>query len=123
MIEYTVKVSETETKWYKNGKLHREDGPAIEYNGTKEWYKNGKLHREDGPAIEWTDGSESWYLNCKYHREDGPALIYRSGKKLWFLNGKEYTEEEYQKVLNPVKELTVKEVSELLGYNVKIVKG
>jgi len=31
--------------------LHREDGPAVEwYNGSKEWYKNAKLHREDGPA-------------------------------------------------------------------------
>jgi hypothetical protein len=24
---------------------------------------NGKLHREDGPAIEWTDGHKSWWLN------------------------------------------------------------
>ena len=31
MIEYTVKVYD---------------------NGDKEWYLNGKLHREDGPAIE-----------------------------------------------------------------------
>ena len=22
-------------------------------NGTKRWYKNGKRHREDGPAQEW----------------------------------------------------------------------
>ena len=34
------------------GKLHRVDGPAIEYsNGTKEWYINGKRHRLDDPAI------------------------------------------------------------------------
>ena len=47
MIEYTVKV------WA---------------NGSKFWYLNGKLHREDGPAIEWADGdkfwcSKSWYLS------------------------------------------------------------
>jgi len=46
-------------EWYRNGKLHREDGPAIEYNyGTKYWYRNGKLHREDGPAIEDSDGTK-----------------------------------------------------------------
>ena len=32
MIEYTVKVYPNGDKsWYLNGKLHREDGPAIEY--------------------------------------------------------------------------------------------
>ena len=24
---------------------------------------NGKLHREDGPAIEYADGNKFWYLN------------------------------------------------------------
>ena len=32
-------------------------------NGDKHWGLNGKLHREDGPAIERADGSKSWYLN------------------------------------------------------------
>jgi hypothetical protein len=51
-------------RWYKNGKLHREDGPAVEYaNGTKVWCLNGKLHREDGPAFESADGSKKWFLN------------------------------------------------------------
>jgi len=53
-------------RWYLNGKIHREDGPAIEYaNGTKEWYLNDKRHREDGPAVERADGSKFWYLNGK----------------------------------------------------------
>ena len=52
MIEYTVLVYENRTKeWWLNDKLHREDGPAVEYaDGTKKWYLNGGLHREDGPA-------------------------------------------------------------------------
>ena len=25
-------------------------------NGDKFWYKNGQLHREDGPALEYADG-------------------------------------------------------------------
>jgi NADPH-dependent ferric siderophore reductase len=41
MIEYTVKVHPDRT----------------------EWFLNGKLHREDGPAVEWADGSRSWWLN------------------------------------------------------------
>ena len=32
-------------------------------NGTKEWYLNGKLHREDGPAIEYPSGNKLWWLN------------------------------------------------------------
>ncbi len=59
-----------------------------EINGTKEWYLNDKLHREDGPAIEYVDGSKAWYRNGKLHREDGPAIEYVDGSKLWFLNGK-----------------------------------
>jgi len=53
-------------KEYRNvqGELHREDGPAVEYNdGTKEWWLNGQLHREDGPAIEYYDGIKEWWLN------------------------------------------------------------
>ena len=32
-------------------------------NGDKHWYLNGKLHREDGPAIERSNGDKYWYLN------------------------------------------------------------
>ena len=34
-------------------------------NGNKRWYLNGKLHREDGPAVEGSNGSKTWYLNGK----------------------------------------------------------
>ena len=61
------------TIYLKNGKRHREDGPAIEYaNGNKVWYINDKLHREDGPAVEYANGDKEWYINGKRHREDGP---------------------------------------------------
>ena len=36
-------------------------------NGDKQWYLNDKLHREDGPAIEFANGYKSWYLNDKRH--------------------------------------------------------
>ena len=38
-------------------------------DGAKQWYLNGKLHREDGPAIEYTNGTKHWYLNGKYLTE------------------------------------------------------
>jgi len=51
--------------------LHREDGPASEWNnGTREWYKEGEPHREDGPAIIYEDGSVAWYLNGLYYSKE-----------------------------------------------------
>jgi len=37
----------------------------IDERGIKRWFFNGKLHREDGPAIEYPNGDNSWYLNGK----------------------------------------------------------
>ena len=67
MKTYTVTVDDNRTKrWYINDKLHREDGPAIEFaKGDKFWYSNGQRHREDGPAIEWANGHKEWYINGK----------------------------------------------------------
>jgi hypothetical protein len=110
-------------EWYLNGKLHREDGPAVEsYEGNRFWYLNGDLHREDGPAIEYADGSREWYLHDKLHREDGPAMEYIDGTRWWFLNGVEYMEEEFNKKTAKVKELTVADIEALLGYQIKVVK-
>jgi hypothetical protein len=76
-------------EWYgPEGKLHRDDGPAIERaNGTKEWYCGGKLHRESGPAIERADGSRLWYCEGKFHREDGPAIERANGVREWWYHG------------------------------------
>ena len=39
-------------------------GLLVEYaSGSKFWCLKGKLHREDGPAIEWANGDKEWYLN------------------------------------------------------------
>jgi hypothetical protein len=59
--------------------------------GIKWRLPDGKLHREDGPAIEWYDGTKSWYLNGEMHREDGPAIEPGPGctwtHRQWWLNG------------------------------------
>ena len=96
-IVYEVTVEKGDTYWRLDGKLHRLDGPAVEYaEGTKDWYVNGKRHREDGPAYEDADGSKDWYVNGKRHREDGPAVEYADGDKEWWINGVWYTEEDWQ---------------------------
>lgn len=70
-----------EEKWYKDGELHRDGGPAYISYGlytTLRWYKNGVLHRDDGPAsvlfrknnIKY---KELWYENGEMHRVGGPA--------------------------------------------------
>ena len=83
-----------QTSHYKDYKLHREGGPAIECaNGTKEWWIDDKQHREDGPAIEWADGSKWWYIDGKRHREDGPAIERASGSKEWWIDGKRHRED------------------------------
>ena len=56
--------------------------------GCKRWYLNGDLHREDGPARTWPNSTrEEWLLHGKAHREDGPAYISVSGHKGWWLHG------------------------------------
>ncbi len=68
-------------------------------NGTKKWFLNGELHREDGPAIEYSNGDKEWYLNGKRHREDGPA-VECAGDKWWYLNGKCMTEAEHKRTIS-----------------------
>jgi hypothetical protein len=123
-IKYEVKVyADGDKYWYLNGELHREDGPAVEESdGSKNWWLNGELHREDGPAIEWANGDKSWYLNGKHHREDGPAIEWANGDKEWWLNGEDLTEEEFNKRMAPEVEMTMAQISEALGKNVKVVK-
>jgi hypothetical protein len=58
-------------------------------DGAKEWFLNGKLHREDGPAVEHPNGVKEWWLNDERHREDGPAFEHPNGSKSWYLNGNE----------------------------------
>jgi len=33
------------------------------------WYKEGKCHRLDGPAIEYVNGFKSWYILNKHLKE------------------------------------------------------
>lgn len=46
-----IKVTRAGEFWFLNGRLHREDGPAILTSTLKCWCQNGKFHRVNGPAI------------------------------------------------------------------------
>src|SRR5882672_10855642 len=72
-------------KWFLNRKLHREDGPAVEFkNGQKEWYINGQRHREGDPALIDCNGNKWWYQNGLVHREDGPGCEFVNGDVSWY---------------------------------------
>lgn len=66
--------------------------------------KDGQFHREEGPAIEYADGEVQYRLNGSFLSE--AAWKYEMARR----NA-------------PAKELTVAEISKLLGYEVKVVKG
>lgn len=86
--------------WIKNGKAHREDGPAIEHKlGYTAWYFEGQKHRLGGPAIIWESGDEEWFVHGLRHCEDGPAYIEANGTKEWWINGIELTEEQFNQWL------------------------
>ena len=61
-------IDEAGTKYYlQDGKIHRENGPAIEYaNGHKEWHRHDELHRTDGPAVECQNGDIEFHYNGHY---------------------------------------------------------
>jgi hypothetical protein len=74
-----------------NNLPHNYTGSWKVYNGNKFWYQHGKLHRLDGPAMEWADGCKAWYQKGKLHRLDGPAIEMDGGYKEWWINGKHVT--------------------------------
>ena len=117
-------------RWYLNGELHREDGPAVEWDdGDEYWYLNGDLHREGGPAVELVNGYKIWYLNDDLHREDGPAIEYAYGDKAWYLHGKEFvhpeefsTMEEWLLHLNNNEEYSYQFINDIEGL-IEIIKN
>ena len=54
-------------RYYKNGEVHKEDGPAIILkNGTKYWVINSKIHNEISHAYEDSKCKSWWYNNIRY---------------------------------------------------------
>ena len=109
--------------WLVNGKLHRKNGPAVERaDGTKEWLVNGKRHRKDGPAIEYANGDKEWLVNGKLHREDGPAIEWAVGDKVWYVNDKNLTQEQFLARTKPKQASCAGKVVEVDGKKYKLVE-
>lgn len=70
-------------------------GIALYPNGTKTYFRNGKFHRKNGPAMETPEGHRMYYFNGEPHREDGPAMELVDGTKYYYLRGVEMSEQEY----------------------------
>lgn len=79
--------------WYYLDKIHRDDGPAIISKYQELWYQFGVLHREDGPAMTKSSGETRYYQHGKLHREGGPAVERPDGQKLYYQNGKLHRED------------------------------
>ena len=118
-----IEYSDGSRAWYQNGQRHRIDGPAVEYaDGHREWFQNDLLHRHDGPAIECPDGDRAWLQNGLLHRLDGPAIEHTVGTYEWWINGAWHTEESWRAATQPVVEMTVAEIEAALGKRIKVVK-
>ena len=129
---HAIEYADGAKHWYQNGLKHREDGHAIEYaDGAKHWFLNGtqvtkqEFERRMNPKFKigdkvtapaylgaWTNSTvininycDEWPIQCVL--PDGMTGIFR----------------ENELELITVKELTVEEISELLGYEVKVVEG
>jgi hypothetical protein len=80
-------------RWYRDGLLHREGGPAVEEEtGRHEWWLNGQRARhDDGPTVIRDDGTQLWLTTAdEVHRDGGPAVIRPDGSTQWFCHGKEH---------------------------------
>ena len=67
--------------------------------------EEGLIHREDGPAVEFDSGTKYWLVNGLLHRLDGPAVELDSGHKEWWIEGRKYSDLEYFETLNADKQI------------------
>lgn len=103
----TIIQTDKATTYYLDGKLHREDGPAIiREDGQMFWFLNGEaitqaqyMEKTNNTATQYiikNTGGTFYFKDRRmtiYHREDGPAYVGVSGTKEWYLNGKRHRED------------------------------
>ena len=102
-------------RYYKDRaltKLHRLDGPAIEWaDGSKAWCVDGQRHRLDGPAFEDADGSKAWCVDGKYLSE-------KQFNALWCVDGKYLSEKQFNALTAPTVEFTMEDIAAKFGVDV-----
>jgi len=57
-------------------------GCLIDKHGDSAWYKNGKWHREDGPALEYKYGTKSWCFEGKLFEDENSHKIFVRNLKI-----------------------------------------
>ena len=70
----------------KAGVLHRLNGPAMtRFDGAMTWYRHGKRHRNDGPAVILpASGLEYWYKDGESYEPSAHELM------VWKMKKKEF---------------------------------
>lgn len=82
---------------FKNGKLHREDGPAVECHFVKVWFENGLPRTKDGPWIVFDSG-----VIIHSHIQPKPFMQFPCGfKKYVDPYGHDITEQEHLREYKP----------------------
>ena len=76
----------------------------VDQEGTRRYYNSdGRIHREDGPAVEYADGTKVWLINGLRHREDGPAVEIAGSTaihtRLWYFHGQLLTKIKHGKMV------------------------
>ena len=67
--------------WYDYLRKHPTfTGCLINKDSDISWYKDGVVHREDGPACEWDDGDKWWWLNGQEYSEQDYKIAMRKSK-------------------------------------------
>ena len=89
---------------------------------------NGRLHREDGPAMMGCDGIEKWYSIGRVHRSDGPAYCNPlTNEYRWFFQGTQYTFLEWTRILvktpSEITALSIVYDNQTKGVKLGVVSG
>jgi len=84
----------------RNGDRFWFKGEAPEIVEGRMWWFGGKLHREDGPAVEWANGTKEWCIDNDNHRIGGPSIEFGDGNNNHFaIDGRGKFEKEYWRTL------------------------
>lgn len=93
-----------EGKYQYEEHWHLDDKQGKFVLDTCRYYWEGQIHREDGPALitfkaDGSKGTESWIRHGKRHRENGPAWIDMVNPEKpiyqYYIEGKILSEEEF----------------------------
>lgn len=74
-------------------KIYNHTHTRVEYYNDK-----NQLHREDGPAIEYDNGDFMYFINGNLHRTDGPAMK-MNNNETYIVNGRFINKNQYNKIM------------------------